>query len=202
MRLKRDAFDPSRSSMYSARRLFAGFSPAGSSIRRCGSRMHLRRSRRAARVAVLPKEFQPRRPRNCTEESPGELSRATALHSPGPLVYPHNKLQSQITESNSFGVSRGMSQFQLRPREGVFGPAPATAGRGDGDSVGGIGGRERERLTTGVAVTSSRGVARGTGTRAEDGERRMESREWDPGGGHRGGGRREGGNGAALMNLQ
>ncbi|KOC66636.1 hypothetical protein WH47_00944, partial [Habropoda laboriosa] len=30
-----------------------------------------------------------------------------------PLVYPRNKLQSQITESNSFGVSRGMSQFQV-----------------------------------------------------------------------------------------
>lgn len=31
----------------------------------------------------------------------------------GPLVYPRNKLQSQITKSNSFGVSRGMSQFQV-----------------------------------------------------------------------------------------
>jgi len=50
----------------------------------------------------------------------GRVARGVKLSNsvapPGPLVYPHNKLQSQITESNSFGVSRGMSQFQLRER--------------------------------------------------------------------------------------
>ncbi|KYM85002.1 hypothetical protein ALC53_04790 [Atta colombica] len=50
----------------------------------------------------------------------GRVARGVKLSNsvapPGPLVYPHNKLQSQITESNSFGVSRGMSQFQLCER--------------------------------------------------------------------------------------
>lgn len=50
----------------------------------------------------------------------GRVARGVKLSNsvapPGPLVYPHNKLQSQITESNSFGVSRGMSQFQLREK--------------------------------------------------------------------------------------
>lgn len=66
----------------------------------------------------------------------GRVARGVKLSNsvapPGPLVYPHNKLQSQITESNSFGVSRGMSQFQLREKGfSDYGGGGRTWDRGD-----------------------------------------------------------------------
>lgn len=78
---------------------------------------------------------------------------------PGPLVYPHNKLQSQITESNSFGVSRGMSQFQLR--EKGFSDRRITAQKGEGTwgrgdfflAWGRRGGRTGERWRTSSGST-------------------------------------------------
>lgn len=71
----------------------------------------------------------------------GRVARGVKLSNsvapPGPLVYPHNKLQSQITESNSFGVSRGMSQFQLREK--------GFSDRAGGERRGGEGWRVRPR---------------------------------------------------------
>ncbi|KAL2712126.1 hypothetical protein V1478_018361 [Vespula squamosa] len=48
----------------------------------------------------------------------------------GPLVYPHNKLQSQITESNSFGVFARNVAISA-PREGIVGPGLSTKREGN-----------------------------------------------------------------------
>ncbi|KAF7379485.1 hypothetical protein HZH66_014856 [Vespula vulgaris] len=52
-----------------------------------------------------------------------------AVATAGPLVYPHNKLQSQITESNSFGVFARNVAISA-PREGVLGPGVSTKREG------------------------------------------------------------------------